>query len=187
VTIFRLSGWKVGGAALCTLAVVFGGMSVLSVPDPEPLVLPDAEPSICLPAFGEELFFALEQQHTLLIAPPPPETPAPPPAIPDRGERVSTVLQGIASWYGGSDGLDGLPTASGEIFNASDLTAAHRTLPFGTRVRVTFPRTGESVIVRINDRGPFIAGRIIDLSRAAAEAIGLLPYGIGLVELEVLQ
>lgn len=79
--------------------------------------------------------------------------------------------EGIASWYG--PGFHGRPTASGERFNANALTAAHRTLPLGSRVLVTNRHTGRSVVVRVNDRGPFIAGRIIDLSRAAARAIGM--------------
>lgn len=108
-------------------------------------------------------------------------------ALPSRGERsYGEVTEGLASWYGGADGLDGLYTASGERFDAGAYTAAHRTLPFGTRVRVTYMKTGRSVIVRINDRGPFHAGRIIDLSRAAAAEIGLLPHGVGMVQLEIL-
>jgi rare lipoprotein A len=78
---------------------------------------------------------------------------------------------GQASWYG--PGFHGRKTASGEIFNTQDMTAAHRTLPFGSRVRVTNQRTGRSTIVRINDRGPYAHGRIIDLSRASAEALGI--------------
>ena len=78
---------------------------------------------------------------------------------------------GQASWYG--PGFHGRRTASGEIFNTQDMTAAHRTLPVGARVRVTNHRTGRSTIVRINDRGPYAHGRVIDLSRASAEAIGL--------------
>ena len=73
----------------------------------------------------------------------------------------------------------GRRTASGEIFNQNALTAAHRSLPFGTRLRVTNHQTGRSAVVRVNDRGPFKASRIIDLSRAAAQAIGL--KGVGLV------
>ncbi len=108
-------------------------------------------------------------------------------ALPSRGERsYSEAIEGLASWYGGSDGLDGLYTASGERFDASAYTAAHRTLPFGTLVRVTYLKTGRSVIVRINDRGPAHAGRVIDLSRAAAAEIGLLPHGVGMVQLEIL-
>ena len=78
---------------------------------------------------------------------------------------------GQASWYG--PGFDGRRTASGEIFDTEEMTAAHRTLPFGTRVRVTNQRTGVSTVVRINDRGPYAHGRVIDLSRRSAEAIGL--------------
>jgi peptidoglycan lytic transglycosylase len=78
---------------------------------------------------------------------------------------------GQASWYG--PGFHGRRTASGEVFNTEDMTAAHRTLPFGTRVRVTNQSTGVSTVVRINDRGPYTHGRVIDLSRRSAEAIGL--------------
>jgi rare lipoprotein A len=79
---------------------------------------------------------------------------------------------GLATWYG--PGFQGKPTASGEIFDKEKLTAAHRTYPFGTRLRVTNPKTGRSVDVVVNDRGPFVAGREIDLSWAAAREIGAL-------------
>lgn len=78
---------------------------------------------------------------------------------------------GLASWYG--PGLGGHRTASGERFNGGALTAAHRSLPFGAHVRVTSRRTGRSIVVRINDRGPFVAGRVIDLSPAASRALGM--------------
>ncbi|MGI3903665.1 MAG: septal ring lytic transglycosylase RlpA family protein [Janthinobacterium lividum] len=78
---------------------------------------------------------------------------------------------GLASWYG--PGFSGHRTASGERFNTGALTAAHRSLPFGSRVRVTSRRTGRSVVVRINDRGPFVGGRIIDLSPAASRVLGM--------------
>lgn len=78
---------------------------------------------------------------------------------------------GLASWYG--PGFQGRRTASGERFDTGAFTAAHRTLPFGTRVRVVNVNTGRSVVVRINDRGPFVRGRVIDLSKAAARAIGM--------------
>jgi rare lipoprotein A len=78
---------------------------------------------------------------------------------------------GKASWYG--PGFHGRRTASGERFNTNDMTAAHKTLPFGTKVKVTNKRTGQSVVVRINDRGPYAHGRVIDLSRASARAIGI--------------
>lgn len=89
---------------------------------------------------------------------------------------------GRASWYG-----SGKVTASGERFDKHGLTAAHRTLPFGTRVRVTNKRNGQSVVVRINDRGPFIHGRIIDLSEGAARRIGMIRAGVVPVEIEVLR
>lgn len=92
---------------------------------------------------------------------------------------------GVASWYGGRDGFEGKPTASGEIYDSSLLTAAHRELPLGSIVDVTNLDNGKTVRVRINDRGPFVAGRVIDLSRAAAEEIGLLGPGVGPVRLSV--
>lgn len=81
------------------------------------------------------------------------------------------VQNGRASWYG--PGFHGRKTASGETFNTNDMTAAHRTLPFGTKVKVMNKRTGKSVVVRINDRGPYAHGRVIDLSKASAQAIGI--------------
>ncbi|MBD1914340.1 MULTISPECIES: septal ring lytic transglycosylase RlpA family protein [Cyanophyceae] len=98
---------------------------------------------------------------------------------------VTSTLTGMASWYG--PGFHGRRSASGEVFNQNDLTAAHRTLPFGTRVRVTNVSTGQSVVVRINDRGPFSHGRVIDLSAAAATNIGLRASGVARVQLEVLS
>ncbi len=91
---------------------------------------------------------------------------------------ASSAQSGIASVYSGGK------TANGERAHASDLTAAHRSLPFGTKVRVTHKKTGKSVVVRINDRGPFIKGRIIDLTPAAARAIGF--SGLAQVDVEVL-
>ena len=95
--------------------------------------------------------------------------------------------EGIASWYGGNDGFEGKPTASGEIYDSSLLTAAHRELPLGTVVEVWNAENGQRVRVRINDRGPFIPGRIIDLSRAAAGKLGLIGPGIGRVRLTILK
>lgn len=85
------------------------------------------------------------------------------------------MQRGIASWYG--PGFHGRKTASGERFDMGELTAAHKTLPFGTRVLVHNPRNGKQVVVRINDRGPFVAGRVIDLSKAAAAALGFKGRG----------
>ncbi|WP_293116750.1 septal ring lytic transglycosylase RlpA family protein [Moorena sp. SIO4G3] len=98
--------------------------------------------------------------------------------------RVRWSVRGVASWYGSA--FHGRRTASGERFNQYALTAAHRTLQFGTRVKVTNLRNGRSVIVRINDRGPNVRGRIIDLSRGAARIIGLVRSGTGPVHIEIL-
>lgn len=92
---------------------------------------------------------------------------------------------GVASYYGKR--FHGRRTANGERFNMHAMTAAHKTLPFGTKVRVTNRRNGESVVVRINDRGPFIRGRTIDLSRAAASEIGLIQTGHARVELDIVS
>jgi rare lipoprotein A len=89
---------------------------------------------------------------------------------------------GRASWYG--PGFHGKPTASGETYNQNALTVAHKTLPFGVRLRVTSQKTGKSVIVRVNDRGPFIAGRFLDLSKAAAAKLGMLSAGVATVCVE---
>ena len=92
---------------------------------------------------------------------------------------------GIASWYGAP--YHGQPSASGEIYDQEKLTAAHRTLPFGTRVRVRRLDRDGSVVVRINDRGPFVKSRIIDLSRAAAAQLGMMDGGLAPVTLELVE
>ena len=103
--------------------------------------------------------------------------PAPPP--------IRSGETGLASWYGHP--YDGRPAADGEIYDMERLTAAHRTLPFGTWVRVVNLTNDKTVDVRIIDRGPFIDGRIIDLSHAAAKAIGLIGPGVAPVRLDILS
>jgi rare lipoprotein A len=103
----------------------------------------------------------------------------------EQGKRTG-VQEGYATWYGGS--LHGGPTASGERFNKNAMTAAHRTLPLQTRVRVTNKRNGRSVLVRINDRGPFgKKNRIIDVSEAAARQLGMIEAGVVPVRVEVIK
>ena len=111
------------------------------------------------------------------------EKPQPQPLlVAQRQQRSHT--KGRASWYG--PGFYGRTTANGEQFNSHEMTAAHRSLPFGTKVRVTNIKNDRSAIVRINDRGPFIKGRVIDLSKAAARVLGVLQPGTAPVRLEIL-
>ncbi|WP_269844596.1 septal ring lytic transglycosylase RlpA family protein [Alkalicaulis satelles] len=126
---------------------------------------------------------------TVRAGPPPARTPAPAPGA-DRVKvegdwlAVRGVEEGTASWYG--PGFHGRLTANGEIFDQDALSAAHLTLDLPSLARVTRLDTGDSVIVRVNDRGPYIDGRIIDLSRAAAEALDFVEEGLAEVRIEVL-
>ncbi|HWN79113.1 MAG TPA: septal ring lytic transglycosylase RlpA family protein [Bradyrhizobium sp.] len=96
--------------------------------------------------------------------------------------ETQVASHGLASFY-----TEGTQTASGEKFDTQELTAAHRTLPFGTRLRVTNVTTGRSVTVRVNDRGPFVPGRVVDVSYAAAETLGMVGGGVAKVKLDVVQ
>jgi peptidoglycan lytic transglycosylase len=95
---------------------------------------------------------------------------------------TKVASQGVASFY-----TEGTQTASGEKFDTHDLTAAHPTLPFGTKLRVTNVATGRSVTVRVNDRGPYVPGRIVDVSYSAAESLGMVGRGVANVKLDVVQ
>jgi rare lipoprotein A len=96
--------------------------------------------------------------------------------------ETQTASHGVASFY-----TEGTQTANGEKFDTHQLTAAHPTLPFGTRLRVTNVATGRSVTVRVNDRGPFVPGRVVDVSYSAAETLGMVGGGIAKVKLDVVQ
>lgn len=96
--------------------------------------------------------------------------------------ETKVASNGLASFYS-----DATQTASGEKFDAHELTAAHRTLPFGTRLRVTNVATGQSVTVRVTDRGPFVPGRVVDVSHSAAETLGMVGEGVAKVKLDVIQ
>ena len=110
------------------------------------------------------------------------EIKIPPPKLPPGVRRVE---YGWASWYGRE--FHGRRTSSGEVYNMFQLTAAHRTLPMGTKVMVTHLKNDRSVMVTINDRGPFVKGRIIDLSYAAAQILGMVQEGVAWVRVEVLD
>ncbi len=112
-----------------------------------------------------------------------PDLPVTPITVP--AEKVLRSFQGQASWYG--PGFYGNRTASGEVFRPGTFTAAHRSLPFGTKVLVTNLANGKSAMVRINDRGPFHGSRVIDLAHGAASELGLTASGIASVKLQVIQ
>lgn len=115
----------------------------------------------------------------------PAKTTAPSQPLPSAKLKATYVEEGLASWYGPP--YHNRRGSNGEIYDMHAMTAAHRTLPLGSVVRVTNPANGASVLVRITDRGPFIAGRIIDLSQAAARQIGLIQKGTAQVRVEVFK
>lgn len=144
------------------------------------------------PRPGSNLFFNLGSPAILLLCLAPalliaacslPPSRIKPPLSPSASGRLSQT--GIASWYG--PGFHGKATASGAIYDQNELTAAHQTLPLGTRVMVTNLETGSSTEVTINDRGPFAKGRIIDLSYGAGKALGMIGPGTIPVRVEVLE
>ena len=156
--------------------------------DPLDLVLPSepvsavdrAEPSIEVlvdPVTADPLTTISVPEPVAIPTPPVPQKPV--------GPLVISTHSGEASWYG--PGFYGNRTASGEVFRPGTMTAAHRTLPFGTRVRVTNLWNGRKAVVRINDRGPFAGDRVIDLAHGAASELGLTSSGIAQVRLEVLR
>lgn len=103
----------------------------------------------------------------------------------ERQSKTPAAITGMASWYG--PGFSGKKTANGDTFDETKMTAAHKTLPLGTRAKVTNVKNGKSVEVEINDRGPYAEGRIIDLSQAAATALGIVDRGVATVRVESLN
>jgi len=141
------------------------------------------------------LLFALHCSGPRFSAAAPKPVGAPPGPLPegpfeDPPEETAKVYveRGQASWYGGDgDGFAGGVTANGEIYDPSALTCAHRTLPFGTAVEVENLATGKRVVLRVNDRGPFIRGRILDMSQRAATELGMVHHGVGTVRLRTVD
>ena len=174
LTLATLSGAISGSAAL--LPVV--PSDFLSVNGAEPLDHLDlvVEPQ------APELQATLSPAEVKPVLSHPPELPKPKlKVVPE----VVKVITGEASWYG--PGFYGNLTANGEVYRRGTMTAAHRTLPFGTKVRVTNLWNGRTAVIRINDRGPFIDHRVIDLGHGAASDLGLTASGIAQVKLEVLR
>ena len=150
--------------------------------------------STALAAVGLALAFSTHAQTPAARAKTEPATattaapapaPAAAPAAPAVAPATAAGMEGLAAYY--SNRLNGRRTASGQVFDQQKLTAAHQTLPFGTMVKVTDTRNNRSVVVRINDRGPTQAGRVIDLSLAAASKLGMIRAGLVPVKLEVVK
>jgi rare lipoprotein A len=145
--------------------------------------------SASLAAFSFALAVSTYAQSPAAPAPAPaaptPAAAAPAPAPAAAPVASATGMDGLAAYY--SNRLNGRKTASGQVFDQGKLTAAHQTLPFGTMVKVTNTQNNRSVVVRINDRGPTQAGRVIDLSRAAASKLGMIRAGLVPVKLEVVK
>lgn len=163
-------------------AAALGNWTTSVTPEAAPVVA--HETVIALSHASDPLYkIAVAPSHVAGAAPASTEASANDYANP-RGPRLTGAphaMTGFASYYG-----RGEVTAAGEPFDPTAMTAAHRTLPFGTRVRVTRVDTGDSIVVRINDRGPFKEGRVIDLSEGAAEHLGMTGVGLAQVRLEVL-
>ena len=182
----RLSAWMMTAALLSTAP---GCSTISDAPYPSvstSTVLPAQSLSENPPADEPQIDISSPESPPAAIAPLSPEkqetslAPTLPTSAP------STMIEtGLASWYGARH--HGKRTASGEIFDQNKFTAAHRTLPWGSIVKVTHLDNGKSVEVRINDRGPFKKGRIIDLSRAAARALGMVTSGVSPVLMELLS
>ena len=116
---------------------------------------------------------------------PKPTKPDPPPYDPKKRQQYKPHQIGYTSYY--AHKFHGRPTASGEIFDMNGLSAAHRELPLGTMIRVTHLGNGQSVILKVNDRGPFIEGRILDLSLGAAKKLGMINEGVAKVMIEIVE
>jgi rare lipoprotein A len=175
------------GASLDNLRPIFGRMSSLAR-----LVCLAAVAAFVASGCGHRTYTAQPPAPapTPSPIPAPSPLPSPPSGPPPPAERQPAVAgeyaeQGVASWYGVP--FDGRRTSNGEIYDMRQFTAAHRTLPFGAMVRVTNMANGMQTEVRINDRGPFVANRIIDLSQAAARAIAMVGTGTAAVRLEVIS
>lgn len=161
-----------GALAIVAVMATGGALTAAEAEEPAAVAAPAPAADPTLPRFEPTPSAVIPAIEAAPIAPPAPEV----------AEHVGS---GVASWYGRQ--FAGRRTASGETFDPTDLTAAHRTLPFGSRVRVTHEGSGRSVIVRINDRGPYGHGRIIDVSEGAAKELGLVRAGSGRVKLELLR
>ena len=181
-------GWRVN--ALILMATLLSGSQGCSIISYAPhqststsAVLPPERRSANPPIDQPQTDTSSRESPSMAIIPSSPETgEAPPLAKPSAPSLPTIVETGLASWYG--RGFNRKITASGEVFDQEKFTAAHPTLPWGSRVKVTNLANGKSVEVRINDRGPFGKGRVIDVSRAAARVLDMVRSGVSRVRIE---
>ena len=182
----RIGGWTITAALL---SAALGCGTISDTPHRSlstSAVLPAESPSDNSPVDEPQTDIPpLESSSAPIILRSPETQEASPPATLPTPAPSTIIETGLASWYGAKH--HGKRTASGEIFDQKKFTAAHRTLPWGSIVKVTNLDNGKSVEVRINDRGPFTKGRIIDLSRAAARAVDMLESGVSPVRMELLS
>lgn len=162
----RYLGQLVIACTVLCICIAAGAQSAQDVQAPEPIAEKTAEVPAAIVMTEEIKVDALKNEEPI-------------------NEIKNEGIAGIASYYAAK--FHGRRTASGERFSSKLMTAAHLTLPFGTRLKVTNPANSTSVIVRVNDRGPHVRGRIVDLSRTAAELLGITRSGVARVELEVLK
>lgn len=184
------SDWPLGALIVAVLSLTSQGCGIIadtpnrarstrvvSAPQPKAAQSAVEEPEAHLPLSPSPVVAKVPSTFDATPTPVIAKVPLPP---------QSTVVEtGLASWYG--PGFHGKLTASGDVFNQEKLTAAHRTLPWGSRVRVVNLANGKSVVVQINDRGPAVKSRIIDVSRAAARALGMVEAGTATVQVELLS
>lgn len=173
----RIDGLRARSIQTAVIAAVFAIIPLAA----SSAAAPDADTAQIEPATSAAVIELVPLQPDAEVTAPAAELAADAPSAP----QETALGRGSASYYAAR--FHGRRTASGEAFDNRAMTAAHRTLPFGSTVRVTNPATGASVVVRINDRGPFTRGRLIDVSRAAAEQLGLIAPGHATVELALIE
>jgi rare lipoprotein A len=169
----RAESARISLAASCRLLLAIIGAASLAACAQSPVGRQKAEFS------GASRQAVIEHPHRVAMLHPRPISRVRNPD--DSGDAKQAASHGVASFYSDTE------TASGERFDKNELTAAHPTLPFGTKLRVTDVSSGRFVTVRVNDRGPFVRGRVVDISPSAAEALGMVDKGVANVRLDVVQ
>ena len=169
--IARAEAARISFATSCRLLLAIAGAASLAACAQSPVGRQKADLA------GASRQAAVERPHRVAALHPRPISRARVPA----GDAKQTASHGVASFYSDTE------TASGERFDKNELTAAHPTLPFGTKLRVTDTNSGRFVTVRVNDRGPYVRGRVVDISPSAAEALGMVDKGLANVRLDVVR